>query len=157
MSRGHDDVHEPERTIGLDVEHERLRRVVVQLDEEDPDAAVARMQSETLPLLDELQQHTVALAALQKKLARERGDAVTGDIRSAESTMQWLGLIALLVGAAFAWVLTRSVTVPLDRAVQLSRRVAVPIADIPKHTSKRQLTYPGMHGYRGRRLRECPR
>ena len=38
--------------------------------------------------------------------------------------------------------------------VRLSRRVGVPIADIPKHTSKRQLTAPGMHGFRGRRLRD---
>lgn len=38
--------------------------------------------------------------------------------------------------------------------VKLSRRVGVPIADIPKHTAKRQLTTPGMHGYRGRRLRD---
>ena len=38
--------------------------------------------------------------------------------------------------------------------VKLSRRVGVPIADIPKHTSKRQLNPPGMHGYRGRRLRD---
>ncbi|HEB60795.1 MAG TPA: 30S ribosomal protein S4 [Phycisphaeraceae bacterium] len=38
--------------------------------------------------------------------------------------------------------------------VKLSRRVGVPIADIPKHTTKRQLTPPGMHGYRGRRLRD---
>jgi len=38
--------------------------------------------------------------------------------------------------------------------VKLSRRVGVPIADIPKHTAKRQLTPPGMHGYRGRRLRD---
>jgi len=37
------DVHEPDKTIGLDVEHERLRRVVVQLDEEAPDAAVNRV------------------------------------------------------------------------------------------------------------------
>ncbi|MBI1372235.1 MAG: 30S ribosomal protein S4 [Phycisphaera sp.] len=37
--------------------------------------------------------------------------------------------------------------------VKLSRRVGVPIADNPKHTS-RQLTPPGMHGYRGRRLRD---
>ncbi len=35
--------------------------------------------------------------------------------------------------------------------VKLSRRVGVPIADIPKHTGKRQLNPPGMHGYRGRR------
>jgi hypothetical protein len=32
--------------------------------------------------------------------------------------------------------------------VKLSRRVGVPIADIPKHTSKRELIYPGMHGLR---------
>ncbi|HYE03859.1 MAG TPA: 30S ribosomal protein S4 [Phycisphaerales bacterium] len=38
--------------------------------------------------------------------------------------------------------------------VRLSRRVGVPIADNPKHTSKRQLNPPGMHGYRGRRLRD---
>ena len=38
--------------------------------------------------------------------------------------------------------------------VKLSRRVGVPIADNPKHTSKRDLTYPGMHGFRGRRLRD---
>lgn len=38
--------------------------------------------------------------------------------------------------------------------VKLSRRVGVPIADNPKHTSKRQLNPAGMHGYRGRRLRD---
>jgi small subunit ribosomal protein S4 len=37
--------------------------------------------------------------------------------------------------------------------VKLSRRVGVPIADIPKHTGK-ELTLPGMHGYRGRRNTE---
>src|SRR5688572_691777 len=34
--------------------------------------------------------------------------------------------------------------------VKLSRRVGVPIADIPKHTAG-DLVLPGMHGYRGRR------
>jgi len=38
--------------------------------------------------------------------------------------------------------------------VKLSRRIGVAIADIPKHTAKRQLTAPGMHGFRGRRLRD---
>ncbi len=38
--------------------------------------------------------------------------------------------------------------------LKLSRRVNAPIADIPKHTTKRDLTFPGMHGYRGRRLRD---
>jgi small subunit ribosomal protein S4 len=38
--------------------------------------------------------------------------------------------------------------------LKLSRRVGVPISDTPKHTSKRALTFPGMHGYRGRRMRD---
>lgn len=39
--------------------------------------------------------------------------------------------------------------------VRLSRRVGVPIADIPKHTSNERIKTPaGMHGYRGRRLRD---
>jgi small subunit ribosomal protein S4 len=37
--------------------------------------------------------------------------------------------------------------------VRLSRRVGVPIADVPKHTAK-ELNLPGMHGYRGRRNTE---
>lgn len=37
--------------------------------------------------------------------------------------------------------------------LKLSRRVGVPIADVPKHTQP-QLVTPGMHGYRGRRLRD---
>ena len=37
--------------------------------------------------------------------------------------------------------------------VRLSRRVGVPIADVPKHTGK-ELQLPGMHGYRGRRNTE---
>ena len=42
----------------------------------------------------------------------------------------------------------------LGPKVKLSRRVGVPIADIPKHTAKRQLTPPGMHGFRGRRPKD---
>lgn len=38
--------------------------------------------------------------------------------------------------------------------VRVSRRIGVPIEDNHKHTSKRQLNPPGMHGFRGRRLRD---
>ena len=41
----------------------------------------------------------------------------------------------------------------LGPKVKLSRRVGVPIADVPKHTGK-ELELPGMHGYRGRRNTE---
>jgi hypothetical protein len=39
------DVHHEERTIGLDVEHGRLRRVVIELDDEEPETAVARIRA----------------------------------------------------------------------------------------------------------------
>jgi small subunit ribosomal protein S4 len=42
----------------------------------------------------------------------------------------------------------------LGPKVKLSRRVGVPVADIPKHTAKRQLVIPGMHGHRGRRVKD---
>src|SRR5687767_9031075 len=39
--------------------------------------------------------------------------------------------------------------------VRLSRRVGVPIADVPKHTNSDRLRNPaGMHDYRSRRLRD---
>lgn len=41
----------------------------------------------------------------------------------------------------------------LGPKVKLSRRVGAPIADTPKHTAK-ELSLPGMHGYRGRRSTE---
>ncbi|MEY3021548.1 MAG: ribosomal protein [Planctomycetota bacterium] len=41
----------------------------------------------------------------------------------------------------------------LGPKVKLSRKVGVPIADLPKHTTKRQLNTPGVHGFRGRRAK----
>lgn len=38
--------------------------------------------------------------------------------------------------------------------LKLSRRVGVPIADVPKHTGKSELIIPGQHGFRGRRQTE---
>lgn len=42
----------------------------------------------------------------------------------------------------------------LGPKVKLSRRVGVPIADVPKHTGKAELVVPGQHGHRGRRPTE---
>jgi small subunit ribosomal protein S4 len=38
--------------------------------------------------------------------------------------------------------------------VKLSRRVGVPIADVPKHTGISEFIVPGQHGFRGRRPTE---
>lgn len=87
------------------------------------DAAVRHVQSETLPRLDTLQEHTGALAQLQKQLSRDSGAAGQADIRRAEQLMLALGLGTLLIGACFAFVLARSVTRPAADTVQLAHRV----------------------------------
>jgi hypothetical protein len=43
------DVHDPANTVGFDLVHERFRRVVVELDEEAPEAAVARISAALAP------------------------------------------------------------------------------------------------------------
>ncbi len=87
-------------------------------------AAVARVQNETLPRLDELHVHTNALARLQKKIADESGQSMLEDGHLAEATMVVIGGAALVLGASFAWLMARSVTVPVAQAAALSRRVA---------------------------------
>ena len=39
------EVHEPDKAIGIDLEHETLRRIVVQVDDETPDAAAERIRA----------------------------------------------------------------------------------------------------------------
>ncbi|WP_374679198.1 MCP four helix bundle domain-containing protein, partial [Piscinibacter sp.] len=88
------------------------------------DAALKRVQDETLPRLDELQVQTGALSKLQKKLADESGDAVVAEVREAETMMLVLGVGAVVLGSVLAWVLARSVTAPVGQAVSVARRVA---------------------------------
>ncbi len=39
------DVHDPDKAIGLDLAHERIRRVVVEIDNETPEAAAERIRA----------------------------------------------------------------------------------------------------------------
>jgi len=83
-------------------------------------------------MLGSILQGRVTLKFLKPRGSRSRGQRLTGAPEKGDNQMA-------------------NYTGP---KVKLSRRVGVPIADIPKHTSKRQLNPPGQHGYRGRRLRE---
>jgi methyl-accepting chemotaxis protein len=59
-------------------------------------------------------------------------DASAGDVR----LMQWQllsGVVALAVGGLLAWVITRSITAPLQQAVMIARRVAD--GELDAHTS----------------------
>ncbi|WP_144152217.1 methyl-accepting chemotaxis protein [Paraburkholderia sp. BCC1885] len=88
------------------------------------DEAASMMSNETLPALDALQQDITAMANLQKRLVDAGGAQAKQDIESARNLMIELGLAAVVIGVGFAYVITRSITRPLQEAVQVAQAVA---------------------------------
>ncbi|MBX9793339.1 MAG: HAMP domain-containing protein, partial [Burkholderiaceae bacterium] len=66
----------------------------------------------------------MALVALQKALVEKSGDAIERDIDSTRALLFSVGLAVLLVASAFAWWLTRSITIPISEAVKIAETVA---------------------------------
>jgi len=84
--------------------------------------------------------YLAAIDALQVQ-AQQRADALSaemhGGIRHARSLMLALGSVALALGAAAAWVITRSITQPLARAVADAERIADNDLSQPMHLDGR--------------------
>jgi methyl-accepting chemotaxis protein len=64
------------------------------------------------------------LSERQKRMFDESGDYVEAIAASGRLLLAGFGLLALVLGGALAWWLTRSITVPLRNAVQLANAVA---------------------------------
>ncbi|CAG9187198.1 methyl-accepting chemotaxis protein [Cupriavidus pinatubonensis] len=94
------------------------------LAENQRDEALKVLKSETLPMLDTLRSHVQILEDFQTKLARERGAEVQGAIETASRSILGCGLAALVVGLLFARWMTKSITLPLNRAVEVAQSVA---------------------------------
>ncbi|MBC7681522.1 MAG: MCP four helix bundle domain-containing protein [Ferruginibacter sp.] len=88
------------------------------------DEAITVLKAETLPAIDVLQDQVLALAELQKERVDLAGIQVASEVNSARILMLTLGTGALLFGAVLAWWLTRSITLPLARAVAIAETVA---------------------------------
>ena len=101
------------------------------LQEGKRDAAVQLLTGETLPAIDTLQRHVKALAEYQRKLVNQSGDVIEHDIASTRTLLFAVGLAVLLVAAAFAWWLTRSITRPINEAVKVAETVAA--GDLTSH------------------------
>ena len=86
--------------------------------------ATKALKTETLPALDTLQGHVVALKALQGKLAAASGAHIQAQIDTARLMLLSIGLVGLLAGAGLAGWLTRSITGPIKHAVQVAQTVA---------------------------------
>ncbi|WP_404932227.1 HAMP domain-containing protein [Massilia atriviolacea] len=91
---------------------------------QERDAAVSTMLDETLPALDTLQGSVTRMASLQKRQVGEAGQRIEASAVLARQAMLVLGLAALLVGALSGWWITRSITGPIGRAVQVAKTVA---------------------------------
>jgi methyl-accepting chemotaxis protein len=88
------------------------------------DEAAQFMRSDTLPALGNLQNSVKQLNDLQRSIVVEHSGQVKDNIGTAGRMMAGLGALALLLGVAFAWRVTRSITTPIGHALQVARAVA---------------------------------
>lgn len=99
----------------------RVRQLIAA---EKRDEAVALINSETLPAIDAMQEPITALATLQKNVVVESSAEAQKRINFAVQLMLGLAVLALLVGVAAARLITRSITKPVEQALDLAQRVA---------------------------------
>jgi len=86
--------------------------------------ATQRALSETMPRLATLQATVEKLAGLQDSIVTANGAGIKQHISSAKAMMAALGLAALVLGVACAYWVTRSITSPINYALQVARTVA---------------------------------
>jgi methyl-accepting chemotaxis protein len=101
-----------------------IGQVAQLVEDEKSDDARNLMLTQALPALDALQQSVQAMAGLQKKIAADSGVEVKHSVEQSRNVMIVLGLVAILIGVAFSAWLTRSITNPLSKAVQVAKTVA---------------------------------
>ncbi|MFZ2294915.1 MAG: methyl-accepting chemotaxis protein, partial [Polaromonas sp.] len=99
--------------------------------EDKRDDANQMLTGEMLPALDMLQDAAMEIVALQKKLTEASGADVQVKIVLTRALMIGLGLLAVLLGSAFAYWITRSITRPMNQAVKVAQTVAA--GDLTSH------------------------
>ncbi|MEH6435423.1 methyl-accepting chemotaxis protein [Massilia sp. DD77] len=88
------------------------------------DAARALLKSELRPLLLRLKKVTADQTALQKQIAMDAAAEAAATYRNTAILMWGLGALALALAAAVAWWITRSITRPVAKALEVARTVA---------------------------------
>ena len=94
------------------------------LAEDKRDEASSMMIVETLPALGVLQGSIKELTDLQKKIVETSGADIKQSINSSRNLMIGLGMAAVLIGIAFAYGITRSITRPINEAIKVAQTVA---------------------------------
>jgi methyl-accepting chemotaxis protein len=88
------------------------------------DEAATMMNNETFPALDALLGEIRTMVDMQKNQVDASGAIARGDIASSRNLMIGLGVFGLLAGVWLAFWITRSITVPLNEAVDIAKHVA---------------------------------
>lgn len=88
------------------------------------DEAAAMMNNETFPALDILLDDIKAMVDSQKRQVDASGTVAKEDIASSRNIMIALGAFGLLAGVGLAFWITRSITAPLNEAVDIAKGVA---------------------------------
>ncbi|WP_448120963.1 methyl-accepting chemotaxis protein [Xanthomonas arboricola] len=90
----------------------------------DDAAAAALLYGTAKPLLAARDQTISAAIALQARRNAENAATIKSAITAARSLLISFSLIALTAGGALAWLITRSLVVPLRKALDVSRSIA---------------------------------
>ncbi|MGF6275592.1 methyl-accepting chemotaxis protein [Massilia sp. UYP11] len=90
----------------------------------DMEAAHALLADDLRPLVRRLKQATGEQIALQNEIATQAARDADATYRSTSMLMWGLGGAALALAALVAWRITRSITEPLGRALQIANTVA---------------------------------
>ncbi|MEB0133856.1 methyl-accepting chemotaxis protein [Actimicrobium sp. CCC2.4] len=86
--------------------------------------AVKNITQECMPLLIQVSAHVMAFEKVLATETSATAAAAKAAAQSARMTLILISAVALLIGIALAWHLTRSITAPLNVAVTVARRVA---------------------------------
>lgn len=88
------------------------------------DAATRLVLAETLPQLDKLQTLVGTLESYQKTSVETANSNIENSVSFAQNLMLVVWVVALVIGVAFAWWVTHSITRPIMNAVAVAKTVA---------------------------------
>lgn len=108
-----------------------LNQVLRQIKDGDLAAATNTLLETARPLQNTYMTAVFTLISHQKQLMKQAGAEVEKQFRQAQMLILGLSTIAIVLAAAIAWLVTRSITTPLNRAVRLAENVAA--GDLTSH------------------------
>ncbi|MBV8624512.1 MAG: MCP four helix bundle domain-containing protein [Herbaspirillum sp.] len=99
-------------------------KVLAMVQQGGKEGAIDVLIDEVRPVQSAYMNATDALIKLQHGMMKAAGDEVEDNYAHARALLTGLAIAGLLAAVAIAWMITRSITTPLDRAVRVAETVA---------------------------------